>query len=700
MLFFTKSMEEKRMLDERSRLLIEKLVERPMIETHLLMEQNAITKRQLEYSIDKLNAFLSAAHQATIKNDGAIISLSSESRKYFIDLMLSEDYTSDYIMSSTERQKYIFLMLFYYNDTYLSMQHFLEILNVGKTTFSNDLKKLETELSLAHLSISYSRKEGYSLVGDEFAIRYYLMKLIILDFSTSTQHFLYDYFIETNHLMRYADVEATIETAMQEYQIHFVENRKKEFVYTFLLLLPRLKKDCTEFYQKYNFSVFLEMKEYAFAVSILNTFDAESKYSSHYVCAWILGISVGKLEPASSDTSIIKELVERITTRFEMLSGIRFKNSEQVIRQLFNHFRPTYYRLFFKLPIVNPLFEKIKVEYQELYNIVSETMKPISALFEYKIPEEEIAFLTIHFASLINDFDELQVRQKVALIVCPNGIGSSSIVYTELMSTFPEFIFIGPVETNALNKLDTDVDVIFTTVPNIRLYSTKKPVYVVNPIMNTEEKYNLIRDVYTEIGSLTFKLPSVNKILAIIEKNATIKNKLALEKELYQYLTESDKLVQETSHEGPRLGEIIDLDCIQLNVKARNWREAIYVAASPMVQKAIITRNYVEKIIQTAQNEGPYMLISKHVALPHARPSDGALQLGLGITTLATPLDFDSSENNPVKYIFTLSAVDNTKHINAIADLVQLLDDQDFFQLLDQQPPVSEIAAYIRRFFA
>ncbi len=45
-------------------------------------------------------------------------------------------------MNSEERKKYIFLMLFYYESDYLSVNHFLSALRVGKTTFMADIKKI------------------------------------------------------------------------------------------------------------------------------------------------------------------------------------------------------------------------------------------------------------------------------------------------------------------------------------------------------------------------------------------------------------------------------------------------------------------------------------------------------------------------------------------------------------------------------
>lgn len=685
------------MIDMRSRIIIERLIERPAVEQNILLERVALTKRQFDYSIEKINDRLSDFKKPLIENDGVFVRLPGESREFLIDTFLDTSFIESYVMGGEERKKYIFLMMFYYVDEFLSMQHFLEVLEVGKTTFSNDMKNLEAELAGEGLKIHYSRKEGYSLQGDEFTIRYFLIKNVLQDFADSSGRYIYDFFCAHEKVSNFELVRNALDEALAKYDIRLVENRRQEFLYALVLLIPRLDHSFSEFYERYNFSTLFKMKEFAFASHLLKKIHHEDKYSELYICAWMLGISIGNAEEKTSDRSIILELVERITSRFELLAGIRFKNRWQVIQQLYSHFRPSYYRLFFKLPIINPLYKKVKDEYDELFHIVEETLKPTEALFESVIPEEEIAFLTVHFAALLNEFEEYQIRQKIAVIVCPNGIGSSSIVYTELKSTFPEFVFIGPIETKEVYQMEDSFDVIFTTVPNIRLYSLKKPVYVVNPILSTTEKYNLIREVYTEVGSLSFRLPSVEKIMSIVAKNTVIKNKNQLESELYDYLIGSDSLIAGREEHAVDLLSLITPDVIQLRAKARDWEEAIYLAALPLLKKQCIKRTYIEKIIRTIRAEGPYMLITKHVALPHARPEDGALKLAMGITTLAEPVRIGDSENNPMKYIFTLSAIDQKSHINAMAELVSLLEKKEFYQVLDHAESGEEIVAWLKK---
>ena len=68
----------------------------------------------------------------------------------------------------------------------------------------------------------------------------------------------------------------------------------------------------------------------------------------------------------------------------------------------------------------------------------------------------------------------------------------------------------------------------------------------------------------------------------------------------------------------------------------------------------------------------------------------------MGITTLERPITIGNSDNNPVKYIFTLSAVDQKSHINAMAELVTLLENQEFYRVLAEAKDKQEIIQWIQ----
>lgn len=135
---------------------------------------------------------------------------------------------------------------------------------------------------------------------------------------------------------------------------------------------------------------------------------------------------------------------------------------------------------------------------------------------------------------------------------------------------------------------------------------------------------------------------------------------------------------------------------IQLKIEADDWQDTIRKAAAPLVTEQYITPAYVDAMIDSVKEIGPYIVITKNVALPHAATTCGALKTGLGITTLKKGIDFGNENNDPVKYVFCLSASDSNSHLQLMAALVQLLELPEFYQMLDNAQNAEEVLAYLK----
>lgn len=131
------------------------------------------------------------------------------------------------------------------------------------------------------------------------------------------------------------------------------------------------------------------------------------------------------------------------------------------------------------------------------------------------------------------------------------------------------------------------------------------------------------------------------------------------------------------------LSDLLDKSLVRLNVEATDWQDAIRQSTQPLVDNGKVTPGYVDDIIKGVLELGPYIVITEHVALPHARPESGALESAVGIATLRDPVEFGSADNDPVKFPFPLSAKDNGSHLSALQSLVELLSDPDFFTQLE-----------------
>ena len=352
----------------------------------------------------------------------------------------------------------------------VSINHFIDSLKVSRSTVNLDFKDLIPDLEKKGIEIKNNRTNGYYLVGSEMEIRRVLIKNIIETLSNEESSRVFDIFIEEYKLDSFEKAKKIISKLVKKHKITFVENRLVEFIYIFIFLKARMlskKVIISENIDIPNIAVMNSMKEYKFAEELLELYDSKDKIKSHdvmYISAWILGISVGNDEDDTKDRSVISEIVNKMMTKFEYLSGVYYISKEKIFKQLYSHFRPAYYRLLFKLPVSNPLCEKVKEEYRLVYRIVSNAMKEFCGLFGEEIQEEELAYLTMHFAAIFSNKKEFDIlRKRTALIVCSNGVGSSAILHAELTSLFPELHFLPPLESSKLENFVGSVDIVFTT---------------------------------------------------------------------------------------------------------------------------------------------------------------------------------------------------------------------------------------------
>lgn len=143
--------------------------------------------------------------------------------------------------------------------------------------------------------------------------------------------------------------------------------------------------------------------------------------------------------------------------------------------------------------------------------------------------------------------------------------------------------------------------------------------------------------------------------------------------------------------------EVLDEKLIQLNIEAENFEDALSKSALPLLAEGKITKAYIEAILESNRENGPYFVLAKHVALPHASSKAGVLEKAIGITTLKTPVISGQGANDPVKYLFCLSATDQTSHLEALASLAGLLANPEFFDVLDQAATPKEIMDYLQK---
>jgi len=118
-------------------------------------------------------------------------------------------------------------------------------------------------------------------------------------------------------------------------------------------------------------------------------------------------------------------------------------------------------------------------------------------------------------------------------------------------------------------------------------------------------------------------------------------------------------------------------DYIQFFEKADSWEEAVRMSAAPLLAGGEIKQSYIDGMIESVKEYGPYIVIAPNIALPHARPEMGSLKIGYSVMKLMEPVSFSEDGKMDAKLFIALSCVDADTHLEMLQEIVMILSDQE-----------------------
>lgn len=117
-----------------------------------------------------------------------------------------------------------------------------------------------------------------------------------------------------------------------------------------------------------------------------------------------------------------------------------------------------------------------------------------------------------------------------------------------------------------------------------------------------------------------------------------------------------------------------------------DWQSAVRLAAAPLLDDGTITTGYLDAIFHAHEELGPFYVLAPGLAMPHARPEQGALDNGLSLLHIRQGVVFEADENDPIYVVILLSARNGDEHINMITALAELFcDEHKLHSLLNAQ---------------
>lgn len=136
---------------------------------------------------------------------------------------------------------------------------------------------------------------------------------------------------------------------------------------------------------------------------------------------------------------------------------------------------------------------------------------------------------------------------------------------------------------------------------------------------------------------------------------------------------------------------IFTLERIQILDSVSDWKKAIQICAKPLLEDNSIKQEYVDSIISTAENLGPFFDIGKNVAMPHSRPENGVNKKSISILKLNESVNLLDLKEHPIQIFILLAAQDDKSHVSILSKLSEFLIDDEKVNKLKQSKTSKEI---------
>lgn len=140
-------------------------------------------------------------------------------------------------------------------------------------------------------------------------------------------------------------------------------------------------------------------------------------------------------------------------------------------------------------------------------------------------------------------------------------------------------------------------------------------------------------------------------------------------------------------------------DRIRIVDTVPSWQVAVQACGQMLVEDGIASSEFAEKMILVCEELGPYIAIAPGIAIPHARPEDGARSFGLSLLVVKQGVEF-GSHNDPVYLVLSFATPDKQSHLEFLRQLATILQDAEGVtrDVIEKHTPV-EVQSYLKQVF-
>jgi len=675
-------------LDKRSTALLMELINATSyLSIKELIEKFNVSRRTIYYDMGKINHWLKEQGLDQVQKIRSVGFILTDKTKENIPATIGDIEPWHYEYSSSERKAWLAIYILS-SEEKLYLENLMTKVRFSRNTTIEDIKALKTEINKFNLQLGFDRNQGYIFEGKETDIRkaiVYYLSIALPEQSWESLLNAVQMHIHSIHSQKKGIklfeihslkvIHQFISISEKKFNIRFTDEMLHSLALRFVLFINRLKQGYIvtidgaekEVLRETNaFKVAQYISERLKEVLNINIPEEEQYHLTTHLLGAKMNYSEDEIDNESLNETLQNVAINMIND-FQRYACILFQDRDLLMKNLLVHLKPTYYRIKYGLDIENQLTDAVKSKYKEIFTITKRVVHHFEQVLGQTIQENEIAYIAMHLGGWMKKEGAATLSRKKALIVCATGVGTSQILRQQLEGLFSTIDITEIVSVREYEQGSFDVDLVISTTP-----VTKKehPIFVVNPILTDSEKEALLKNINLIFEQNYSEPLSVDGILDLVEHYATIHDKEKLQHELKHYVNRP--LVSIKENYKPNLTDLLTENMIQFCETVDNWKNAIRVAAEPLLQNGYITNHYIEAMILNVEHYGPYIVIAPGFAIPHAKPEDGVHKLGMTLLRLTNPVSFSNQEKHNVRFIVVLAAINNEAHLKALAQLTNI----------------------------
>ncbi|KKI89128.1 PTS sugar transporter subunit IIA [Bacillus sp. SA1-12] len=382
----------------------------------------------------------------------------------------------------------------------VSAQEIAEKYYVNKSVIKKDLDTIEKWLDQKGLTLVSKQKVGVSVEGTETNKRKALAQLPELNKDTAEGA---DFISKQFSSHEITIIQGELNDFQRQYSLFFTDETTERLVIHILMMIRRTKLGQAISLAKQELEYLSEKQEFKWASTFLKKLEIifVVHFSEEEIAYFTLHLLGGRhrlpkhhgtsektddLQGRDQHAAIIEDLLKQMTE----LTKLDFTDDDSLREGLSIHLYSALNRIKFGLTVSNPMLNEIKRMYPYIFDSVIHVIEELNNKFSISIPEEEAAYLTIHFQASIERLRQNHRNKLNAIIVCHMGIGMSQLLNVKLEKKFQSLNIIDSIAKADLREyLDHhNLDLIISTIDLVGL---KIPHIVISPLLEGAEEKRL-----------------------------------------------------------------------------------------------------------------------------------------------------------------------------------------------------------------